>query len=911
MGVCRPAPAVPAAGNLTVPLPAGTVAAAAAFKPKRALELTQDLWGIARRMDSRAIAAAAEFVAEELQEAGIETAQVETFPANGVSAAGGWLLPVSWGVSTAVLETAGRDRAGECLANYAENAQSLAMYSPGTPHGGWVGGPVVTAPSVSAAGRRLRGAFLYMPGPPPSPDVNAEAAAAGALGVIACVPNAAADAARYLNYAVPLDAQRPCVPCFSLTPARGGRLEALLRDDPRLRLRARVQAKRGPGTIPVVTATLGRGEPSIYLCAHLDEIGAQDNASGVGVAVEALRVLAGLTGRPGFLPPQRALRVLFSVEVRGLQAWLNQRKRPPRLLAGLNLDMVGREPQGEAERFLLGRGFRGQSHFASRLLGAAAGLANAQAGHMDTRNRHCLVSDAFVGLGPEPGHVSIEQAAGTVYHTSADTPAPLSLRALQWSGTAAVAFLYAATRFGAREALLLARRVVVDARREAARRPAAADAIAVAMRAEVDSLRQAFPTPEFFGSWRQAEDCYRLGVSRRTGLWPAVADRQRFEALAAALPVAAPRATAVAADPRAVRARRAAAAMAPAVTFRGFLAFEDHVTAAQRQALADALGMVPGWGSEPWAWGLAARLTGKATLADVVDQMDALGLKVDMSKAVALVNYLVRIGKARLRPILQPVDLRRALRAVGVRRGSILCLHASLSQFGYIPGGAATLVDAVREVLGPRGTLCMPAHSLSVLGNTPYEPRRSPSLVGTVSDHLLQRSGALRSDHPTHSVVAIGPAARALTALPRPDLAPLGREGFWGKLYDAAGDVLLLCPVTSATIFHAGENWTGVPQPPLVVHARTGNGRRRVFTIPQAPWHTDHFERTMAAPLLRSGAMRTARLGEGTIYLASARAMADVSVAVNRANPLVSLGQNGGCRCFYCRALRRGMEMRS
>jgi aminoglycoside N3'-acetyltransferase len=158
--------------------------------------------------------------------------------------------------------------------------------------------------------------------------------------------------------------------------------------------------------------------------------------------------------------------------------------------------------------------------------------------------------------------------------------------------------------------------------------------------------------------------------------------------------------------------------------------------------------------------------------------------------------------------------------------------------------------------------------------------------------------------------VALGPAARELTALPRPNLAPLAREGFWGKLYDADGDVLLLCPIASATIFHAGEAWTGVPQPALLAHVRNGNGRRRVFTIPRGPWHVDHFERAMAAPLLRSGAMRRVPLGEGAIYRASARAMADISVAVNRANPLASLGRNGGCRCFYCSALRRGMEMR-
>ena len=99
--------AVPrAAAPIAVPLPPGTAAAAAGFRPARAHKLIEDIWSIARRMDSRAVAATAEFAAEELHAAGIETAQVETFPADGVSSAGGWWLPVSWTVDLAVLETA-------------------------------------------------------------------------------------------------------------------------------------------------------------------------------------------------------------------------------------------------------------------------------------------------------------------------------------------------------------------------------------------------------------------------------------------------------------------------------------------------------------------------------------------------------------------------------------------------------------------------------------------------------------------------------------------------------------------------------------------------------------------------------------------------------------------------------------
>ncbi len=891
-----------------MPVTPETAAARDAFQPKRALNTIQRLWETARHMDSLAVRASAEFVAGELRAAGLDNVRIEELPADGRTAPGGWIMPLAWSVTDARLEIGGRG--GKVLADYAANPQTLAMYSPETPHGHWVEGPVAVAADMAAVHRpRLRGSFLLVNDGRTSPDLNALAAKAGALGVIVSVPNADPNAARYLNYAVPFDAGRPCVPCFSLTPAQGARLQALLRTTPGLRLRARVRAQRTAATAPLVTATLGQGTPSIYLCAHFDEIGAQDNASGVGVAIEALRVLALVAKQRGGAPPVRAIRVLMGSEVRGLQAWLNPMGRIPPFLAGLNLDMVGIEPHAGASRFILGRGLAGQAHFAHHLLDDAARLANSRVGRMDTVIRRCPVSDAMIGLCPQPGHCSIEQTPDTVYHTSADVPAVLSLRALQWSGTAAVAFLVAATRFSNREVIGLARKITTQTRREMSRRPAEAATLAARAKAELDSLRRALTTPELFDPWPSSAEIYRAGVRRADGLWPAVADRLRFDALAATLP-ALPKPPPARPTPRSeAKARRAAAALAPEVTFRGFLSFEDQTSFGQKAALARAVGLAPGWSTETWAWALAARLRGKATLADVVDLLRRDGVPADMGKAVALTEYLVRIGKARLRPILGPAALRTALRAAGVRRGSILCLHASLSQFGYIPGGPATLVDAILDVLGPKGTLCMPAHSLSVLGNTPYDPSQSPSMVGAVSEYFRRRPGVRRSGHPTHSVTALGPAAQALTELPREDLAPLAREGFWGKLYDANGDVLLLCPLRSATIFHVGEAWTGVPQPSFVVHTRNGRGRR-VFTIPQAPWHVDHFETTMAAPLLRSGAMRRVTLGDANFYLAPARAMADISVAVNRANPLVSIASNGTCGCFYCRTVRLGVERR-
>ena len=880
-------------------------AAASTFCTDRAMELVREIWGKARNMDSRATAAAAGLVAEKLREAGLDDAAVMELPSTGRTSAGGWLLPVAWTADLALLEIpARRGQPAERLADYAACPQTLAMYSPGTPRAGWVEGPVVSAPDAASAGDRLRGAFLLLPEQLPSPELNARAAAAGALAVIAGVPNADPDAARYLNYAVPLDAHQPCIPCFSLSVERRNRLAALLQENPGLHLRARVRARRADGSMPLVTATLGRGEPSVYLCAHLDEIGAQDNASGVAVAIESLRALAAFSRQSGAHPALRAIRVFLSVEVRGLQAYLNRPVPQHRLLAGLNIDMVGRVPNGDAERFVLGRGFPGQAHFAHHLLDAAARLADTRAGCMNRVTRRCGVSDAVVGLHPEAGHVSLEQKTGPTYHSSADTPATLSREAMQWSGMAATAFLHAMTRFDHRDALGLARGIVRRSADTMRCRPAEAETIRTQAAAELDSLRRVMRAADLFGNWNTPADLYKAGVRRSTGCWPAVEDRKRLESVIAELP-ATPAGTATP-PPAQSRARREASSLVPQATFRGFLSFEDHTTPDACAALSEALALTPGWSTETWAWLLASRMRGKATVAEVVDELGGQGVAIDMEKAVALTRYLVKIGKARLRPILSPADLRRTFKAIGVRRGSVLCVQSSLSRFGYIPGGPETLVKALLDVLGPRGTLCIPTHSLSVLGAAPYDPQRSPSVVGAVSEYFLGHPGVVRSPHPTHSVAACGPDAHALTHLDDPDSAPFARDGFWGKFYDAGGDVLLLCPIGSPTIFHVGEVWAAVPQPLLIAHRVDADGRRRVVTLPHAPWHVDHFKATMADPLLQAGMMRSAALGEDTIRFAPARAMADISVAVNRANPMISLGRNGACACFYCQAVRRG-----
>ena len=48
------------------------------------------------------------------------------------------------------------------------------------------------------------------------------------------------------------------------------------------------------------------------------------------------------------------------------------------------------------------------------------------------------------------------------------------------------------------------------------------------------------------------------------------------------------------------------------------------------------------------------------------------------------------------------------LRAAGVAAGQTLLVHASLKSLGWVAGGTVAAVEALREVLGPDGTLVVP-----------------------------------------------------------------------------------------------------------------------------------------------------------------------------------------------------------
>ena len=59
---------------------------------------------------------------------------------------------------------------------------------------------------------------------------------------------------------------------------------------------------------------------------------------------------------------------------------------------------------------------------------------------------------------------------------------------------------------------------------------------------------------------------------------------------------------------------------------------------------------------------------------------------------------------------LSQAEIVAGLRRLGVAPGDALEVHSSLRSLGRVAGGAASVIRALQEAVGPTGTLIMPAY---------------------------------------------------------------------------------------------------------------------------------------------------------------------------------------------------------
>lgn len=153
-------------------------------------------------------------------------------------------------------------------------------------------------------------------------------------------------------------------------------------------------------------------------------------------------------------------------------------------------------------------------------------------------------------------------------------------------------------------------------------------------------------------------------------------------------------------------------------------------------------------------------------------------------------------------------QLVRQLHELGVEPGDALIVHMAFSQVKPVEDGPEGLIAALRDAIGPNGTLVMP--SMRDDPDLPFDPHTTPCRgMGVAADTFWRLSGVLRSDSPD-AFAALGPHAAWITG-PHPIDLPHGPDSPVGRVLDLDGQVLLLGVGHAAdTTIHLGEYLAGV-----------------------------------------------------------------------------------------------------
>src|SRR3990172_9529646 len=92
------------------------------------------------------------------------------------------------------------------------------------------------------------------------------------------------------------------------------------------------------------------------------------------------------------------------------------------------------------------------------------------------------------------------------------------------------------------------------------------------------------------------------------------------------------------------------------------------------------------------------------------------------------------------------------LRELGVPATGLLMVHSSLKSFGRFEGGAEAVVESLLALVA-QGTLVMPTYSRFLAKPEEFDPARTPSDCGAISECFRKRLDVIRQpNNPKHSM---------------------------------------------------------------------------------------------------------------------------------------------------------------
>ncbi len=570
-----------------------------------------------------------------------------------------------------------------------------------------------------------------------------------------------------------------------LSENQGKRLRALLGRHGSLTVRTDVDIRHYAGTHDQVSGVVpGAADPQdeVWALAHSAEPGAIDNASGVALCLEIARLLEQLIA-DGKLPrPRRTIRLMCAYECHGFFKYLEDTQRLQTPLAGVVIDSVGSKPSVCGGRIEWHATIPMSAGFVDRLgetiLTETLRLRNP--GYRLFMEPFQPTSDTLIGdpkYGfPCPWLTTHHHGPGRgfdAYHSSADTPNLLSTRGLAACATAMAGYLYWLADAGTEEILDVA---AAETARTVGR-----------LTGESASVAQAEYEREQHRVILEKLERWMWGGERREIL-------ERF-----------------ADHEREVKDAARSASKGKRRTRRRRVEGGDRIPRRTRllspigeNTPPEVAGRINRKGLSAWAlfWADGNRTLHEISQAVASETGNAVRIEhvIEYFEAHSELGYVELIDESER---VTREGLMKDLAALGLARGMDIMVHSSLSSIGHVLGGADTVIEALLAVIGKRGTVMMP--SFNHRAAQVYNPMTTPTTNGAIPDAFWRRRDAVRSDHPTHAVAAVGPRAETFCS-------DHSKKGLWtpdspiGQFVHGNGHIVLLgVDHNATTAYHVAE----------------------------------------------------------------------------------------------------------
>jgi len=888
------------------------------------------LFRIARKQTFPAYHQEAQYACDLLKQEGFE-AEMLHFPADGKTAYQDKCMPLGWDVShmklTLLTPVAGID--DPLISDFEREPLMAVKGSVSTPPGG-IKAQLVTEAQMRA-GFDVRGCFVLLnPMTRPLGAVMKMMADLGAIGWVSDFlenPDGTPDSVAWINAGTETNtwhviAEDRDFIGYQITPRTGRRLR-LACENGAVFVRAESDGHRYESTLPAVTAAIeGEDKREIWLLAHLYEPLVDDNSNGVIACVGVLKCLRELAKQKKL---KYSVRVIFGAEMYGFAAVAEHfgGKLEDKTIGAINMDGI----HGAKHLPMSLEMYEAPDYYSHRkpygypgnvILHAVTDAANTMFGWMNLENKShrflgddCFLGDATVGLPTI--WPSYPHSAARVHHNSCQDESAWDPERFAAHAMISTAWVCAMATLTAEEikallpgAVAHAKRILEDAAKVSVRCPedAAAKMEYLLLREQnrirglhlwsddsaIDEAADSLTVPALPGVLPAAKEKILPDyVNQPLNSWYDYSENFIFTRLTVGMP-----------HDQVKIPYKSRFSMPGSIIYR---------------TLAD----------------IASRMDGKKDFKTLLREAEwDIGQIHDEATIRSYLHTCLKLADAGYLSVTEKDELTAdklaaALRAVGVREGETLLVHAGLTNLGHL--SADTAIEALRQAVGEDGTFLVPIFARPYIGfegvvNTamnfrPYDTRPDGALrdatinTGALSRAMAARADASRTGHPTHEWAALGKNAAELTAGQAFLDAPTGATSPLMKALEQHGSVVFLgCGLNSNTFLHLLETLNDVPylNPAIFKYIdKTGEPRTAIIEK-HLPGHRNFYDNLgnndfYGEAVARGLKIHCAPLGNGKIYRISLEELYEVGQAMFRDDPLATLCKDPTCR--FCSRYRK------